>query len=90
MFVVAGGEEDFTSEILDLDTLTWRDGPRFPRIVDGSYGAQFGDTFVVVYSSVILEFDPENEAWITRPETLDPPRYDMTAVFVKDKIVNCS
>ena len=90
MFVVAGGRNDATSEILDLDTLTWRTGPSFPQVVDKSYGAQFGNTFVVVYEGGILEFDPENEAWINGPETLDTFRSEPAAIFVRDNIVSCS
>ena len=91
MFIVSGGRfEETTSEILDLNTLNWREGPSLPTEVQESYGAQFGETFVVVDESGIYEFDPENEAWIIWPETLDPPRSGMSATFVKDDIVTCS
>ena len=90
MFVVAGGRSKSSSLILDLETLAWRNGPSFSSTVDTSYGAQFGNTFVVVENSGIYEFDPENEAWITRPETLSSSRADVTAIFVKDNIVSCS
>ena len=89
MYVVAGGRSKSTSEILDLDTLTWRVGPPMPMTVDRAYGAQYGNTFVVVHEFGIYEFDPENEAWITREETLDNGRRDTVAIFVSDNMVNC-
>ena len=92
MFVVVGGNRK-TSEILDLYTMSWRDGP-IPGswYLDGT-AAQFGDTFVVVGGSTsdgIYEFDAENEEWIERPEKLSTERRDVTAVFVQDNVVNCS
>ena len=90
MFVVAGGRNKQTSEILDLDTLTWRDGPPFSSIVDRSSSTQYGNTLVVVAANGIYEFDPEHEAWITLDETLDPARSEVVPIFVSDRIVNCS
>ena len=78
---------------MDLDTLTWRDGPAPGDWYNNLSSAQFGDTFVIVggsYSDAIYEFDPENEQWIERPQRLSSQRRDTSNVFVKDSIVNCS
>ena len=91
MFVVVGGNK-LSSEILDLETMTWRDGPTAGGWYSNNVAAQFGDTFVVVGGDVtdnIYEFDAENEAWIERHEKLSTERRDTTAVFVKDNVVNC-
>ena len=92
MFVAVGGNYQSTN-ILDLDTMTWRDGPAPGDWYDNVSSAPFGDTFVVVggtNSDAIYEFDPENEEWIQREQTLSEERKDTGNVFVKNNIVNCS
>ena len=92
MFVVVGGNQ-FSSSILDLDIMEWRDGPSPGSWCVDATAAQFGGTFVIVGgrdSDGIYEFDPENEEFIERPEKLNSSRRDSTAVFVKDNILNCS
>lgn len=69
--------------------------------IDASTSVPFGDTFLIVggksliksandiYFSDILEFNPTDETWITRPETVPNERSDLAALLVEDSILNC-
>lgn len=90
MFVVAGGEHA-TTQILDLDTLVWRDGEDLS--VDYPSHVQFGNTFLVVGgtdSDAIYEFEPDSETWITRTERLSSEKKGFTTMMVSENVVECT
>ena len=77
--------------------LTWRAGPPLPAPVSFANSVPFNGTFLLVggqdvdnaaYKS-ILEYDVENEAWLTRPETLSRPKHDATVVLIDSETVTC-
>lgn len=100
--VVAGGFTyddkvrlyDLTTEILDLETLTWSAGPETPggRRLSSSVSVPFGDSFVVVGGDTfdsqrrVHQFDPVNMTWIKREETLQNDRSNHAAFIVPNSI----
>lgn len=99
--VIAGGRNDGTSTILNLDTMTYRPGPDIPNVLELYYAnsVPFGNTFLMVGGTedgissrlnTIYEFDTTNENWIVRPETLKTGDWAMTAFMVPDTYVQCS
>ena len=90
--VLAG---DYTSEIFNLGTQTWREGPvaPFDHLCNS---AQFGDTFLVVggydidfRSDKIFEFDHINYGWIQRSQTLSTPKESTTVITMTKDFVEC-
>ncbi len=101
--VVAGGEFNDTSDILDLKTMMWRDGPKLPFDLQNGASVEFGSTFLLVggYSILggnvmesIIEYNPGpsigNESWTVRNETLKMARQDFAAFMVPNNYVACS
>ena len=98
--VVTGTPYVSTTEILDLDTLQWTDGPGLPFPWAYTASVPYKNTFLVigglgthsgtVYSTDIYEFDPVNMNWITRSETLTQGRHSHAAFLVPDDVVNCN
>lgn len=99
--VVAGGTASTSSEILDLDSLTWRAGPAVNATK--SYGhpaaVQLAETFLLVGGKdqgdgdidAVLEYDPAGEAWITRNETVPGSTggENLIVVAVPDEFRDC-
>ena len=42
-----------------------------------------------IYHSEILEYNPDDETWTVRPETLDKERSHLAALLVEDSVLNC-
>ena len=93
--VVAGGDSQSRSRILDVETRTWREGPRLPNQLSLAPTWQRQDTFVIFggYSrelsrsvNTILEFDRMEELWITRDETLSENKHFMFLTDVESDI----
>ncbi len=89
--------EDGTTEIFNLNDLTWRSGPSVTEFDEGSY-AQIGDTFVVVGGQdyygdaldTIYKFDHLNYEWILLDQRLQTPRESYPGVVaVPDEFVTC-
>ena len=86
IIVVAGGDPPNAGvQIYNMDTMQWTtDGPRLPSPLKYGLTVPYGNSFLVVGGrdglsetddlDTILEFDPNNMAWITRPESLERPR----------------
>ena len=87
-----------STEILDLETLEWTQGPDLPESISYTASVPLKYTFLVVggrkadnsKSNSIFEFDFEGMRWITRSETLVNARDSLTAFLVPDNAVNCS
>ena len=94
--VVVGGNmgqggEDFT-EIFDLETMTWTQGPPSPHpTLDYASTVPHGDTFLLVggflgwddgTSSSIYEFDWRTDAWVIREEKLEMAKEGHVALGV--------
>ena len=94
--VLAGGNlaEPAETEIFDLDTLEWSDGPQLPLFADFEAGKRFEfytqtvangeDSFYVVGGSEsggdIYEFIGGNMTWVKREESLGSERYGHIAL----------
>ncbi len=87
-----------SSMIFNINSLSWREGPKPPHAFMGGYG-QTGDTFVIVGGSnaigvvldTIYEFDHVNYQWILKSQHLETPRERYPGVVaVPDNFVNCS
>ena len=88
-----------STEILDLQTLQWTDGPDFPQEIAHTQAISFKNTFLAVggyddgetnHLLSIYEFDFEGQAWIERGEALTAGRGAFTAFLVPDYAVACS
>ena len=49
-----------------------------------------GQQSVSSQTDEILEYDPDNEAFIQRSERMGTSRYAHAVIFVDDSVVNCS
>ena len=93
-----GGATDRNSvEVFSLTDQTWRDGPSLPHPIKFAGSVSLNGTFLIVgglnvndpYYKDILEYDVENEAWLTRPEKLSKPKIDATVVLMDSETVQC-
>ena len=89
---------DWTTEILNLDTLEIRYGTNLPKKLALAAYVQFGSTFLimggedenVVRHDTIYEYDVENEDWIERSEKLPDPRaWHRVVSTVPGQVINC-
>lgn len=84
IMMVSGNE----TRVLDLGTLSWRDGPPVPGGTQHGATVQVGDTFLLTgghgndyaIDEHIWEYDPSGEKWIERNETLAKTRTRHAAV----------
>ena len=92
------GSDEYESrtQILDPETMSWREGGPLPDLTaDPGFASNGQTTFLVggrdtgSYYDWILEWDPEAEVWIQREETLSLERAFLGAVFVEDDKVQC-
>jgi hypothetical protein len=96
--VVVGGYGSST-EILNLSTLEWRNGPDLPVGIswDSGRSVPFGNSFLIVagvqYVTIYIEdiylFDEDNYEWTTLPQKLQTPRSFFPAVLVPENYVQC-
>ena len=96
IYVVGGDPNQDSSEVLDLDTLEWSEGPGVPT-ASGKFWAspqpyQMADTFRLVggydgdtWLDTVFELDPEKEVWIERPERLEQIRDSNGVVHVPEE-----
>ena len=92
--MVAGGEVEDRTRVLDVGSRTWMEGPALPQ--ENGLGAvmQTEDSFLiiggytlnaardVIYYDSILEFDPTAEEWMVRSGTLEVSRSDFFMISV--------
>ena len=93
--VVAGCEEkQDRTRIMDVEGKFWREGPRLPNELALAPTLQMEDTFMIFggFSSeldrsvnTVLEFDPIEELWITRQETLSENKHIMFLTDVESE-----
>ena len=92
------GNDDYTpqTQILNVDTLEWREGGPTPGGINAPGYASSGRTVYLTggsnpgdYYDWILEWDPDNEVWSQRGETLSLERAYMGAVFLTDDKFEC-
>ena len=95
--VVSSGFDDTTgskTEILDLETLTWREGPAFPtgtNIYDGA-PLQYKNSFLVSgglgpagNSDEIWFFDPNYDSWVLTGRMQMARRFHASALILADQ-----
>ena len=99
--VSAGGRSVGTlTQVLDLDTMTWSDGPRLPRNVAFATVLPYKRSFLIIggwaghyredgYSNEILELDPNKFDWVVRPEILANRVAVPFATLVNDNLMEC-
>ena len=105
MLVVTGGWDGTahitSTELLDLDSMQWSNGPELPYGIFDAVAVPYKNTFLIVggreasgnnnyYHNTILEFDAGTGDWITRSEQMSQERGIMAAFLVPDDAVNCS
>ncbi len=86
-----------TSEIFNLETFSWRDGPELPYGF-GYASVQLDDTFLLAggyeedYTDKIYIFHPENYEFVLKTQKLQYPRRYAGAVAVNDYLqyINCT
>ena len=79
-----------TSEIFDLATESWSQGPNMPNGTElfGMQVVEYLDSFILVGgcpdsgSRDVYQFNPDNLEWIKRRETLASPRCDHVAFII--------
>ena len=83
------------TNILDMDTFEWRKGPELPDYIYNSLTVEIGDTFLLIggywpnfgiYPRNILEFDPDKERWLERPEKTWQDYYRFALLVDRDFI----
>ena len=86
-----------STEILDLVSLEWTEGPKLPQALGYGSSVPFGDSFLAVggddgfaQSDVIYEFNSASNSWIERSEKIKTVGLYKTAFLVPNDIVNCS
>ena len=91
--VVAGGDnfpQDKT-KILDLATMAWRPGPNLPEPITAGRALQDGEATFLIFGgwsvhsgsmSSIIEFNPSDESWFVREETMASRRHDSFVIDV--------
>ncbi len=83
-----------TSEIFNLASQTWREGPVGPYFYNAG-SAQLADTFLAVggfytdYLDTVYEFDPVDYAWTLRNQRLSSPRWGPGTVALPRGFVQC-
>ncbi len=84
-----------TSEIFNLNDMSWRDGPELPY-GRGYASAQLANTFALVggyeedYLDKIYLFHQDNYEFVTKTQRLEHPRRYAGSVAVPDAMVNCT
>ena len=88
--VVAGGSGSKTSEIFNIATNEWRQGPDLP--INGDLcctsSVQYGNSFLIVggfnggVQDSILRYDSSNHKWVTLPQKLDTGRDNFAAFLI--------
>ena len=98
VLVAGGNPNDISVEILSLSTMEWRVGPNLPKGIDYPASVPFGNSFLIIGGSdfeentfydTIYEYEVEGGNWIERPEKLGQPKYDLTAIMLDTKDVDC-
>ena len=92
--VVTGGDgNDRTTWMFDLYGEFWKPGNDFPFQAYLSTSVPFtGKTFLVVGGSGsdnIVEFEPDTETWVIRPEKLKSSKQEVAAFMVPDDYATC-
>ncbi len=90
-----------TSEIFNLGSMSWREGPALSAVFDGAASAQLEDTFLLVGGylrrdggsgvelNTIYEFDQINYGWILRTQRLQLARDTPGVVALPRNALEC-
>ena len=84
-----------TSQIYSFETGAWRTGPTLPTSSAFSATLPLGDTFIVIGGkqrsgeglTTVLEYDPVNEEFVVREETLSEEKWQVATVLVSPDVV---
>ena len=96
--MVAAGDHTNTVEIFNLGTWEWSYHTSWTEYRAGGMSVPYGDTFLVVggeissgdYSTEILWFNLDTEAWETRPEVVPSQTAYSAAFFVPNSYIRCT
>ena len=87
-----------SSEILNLNALTWSNGPAFDNSYSFMESVPYRDSFLLVggrtggesYLKTIHEYDASKEDWVLRSESLGEEKEATTAIMVDFNVVDCT
>lgn len=95
----AGRNSTKQTEILDLDTMTWSDGPDLPAMTSIKYTQSVqhyysflqvgGATNVAGQTTSIFEYDYVNNDWVVRNESLPFGLSEHVAFKIPDSVLGC-
>ena len=98
--VGAGTYGDIFTQIFDIATRSWRRGPNLPGSRYETVNVAAGRSFLVVGGNTkvdgtetrvatVIEFNPDSEEWVIRPERLSTGRSNMYAIMVDENVIAC-
>ena len=84
------------TEIFNLQTLDWSQGEDLPVGIFQGASVQFKDSFLLVggesedaWINTIYYFNPQDQKWEKRNETMKQGRRDFAAFLVPNSLANC-
>ena len=90
--IVAGGEEEITTEIFNFDQKSWTEGPELPYRIKSAASVQWNNSFIIVGGNsesgrlkTLWKFDVESENWKLMEETLPTKGSNQEAFLVPDE-----
>lgn len=96
--LVAGGEDEISTEFLDLDTLTWSAKEDLPIDVHLGASVPYQNGLLIaggwiasssVATNNMIFFDPELDSWQVLTVTMNGSRNSFPAFIVPDAYANC-
>ena len=95
--IAAGGYRMKSSEIFDIESRKWTNGPDLPNVIYHGESVQYKNTFLIVGGwdgsnrfDSIYEYDIRTNQWIKRSEKLKRARLAFTAFLVPDEVAQCN
>ena len=96
--MVAGGLNSSSTEILDLNMLTWRSGSPLNGPLHGAGSVSYNEFMIVLggedgdgtLTNEILEYQADTDVWTTRIETLPQGRARGRALLVDTGLAQCT
>lgn len=98
ILVAGGGSVTSSTESFNLNSKKWTIGPHLPKGIAFSTSVPFNDTMVLIGGEVygeegynsLYEYDPSNESWILRPETISGTKFKASAEVLGASDVSCT
>ena len=92
LIAAGGGSDPRSTEILNLQSLSWDYGPFLPSAIRNAKSVQYNETFLIVGgdgSNEIYQFDLDHRNWTLRPETLSTPKSDFCLELIDTDESTC-